>query len=463
MSAEHDPADDGGLNTLQSRRELLKAGGATLATAGLAGCTRLATDGYGSGDDTATPHPDSEEAQEYQCRDDVYTVNIVLSEDVGHNWPEEGGDEYIAELAKQSAEYGLEQVVHGSDQYNDYKVFIDDDKFWSDHSNGFALFEAPVFKNERVNAYEASGERAHHTDILLRKNGMSSLLGLAVTNFSGELCDSTTQAAIVNYSNLLGSYDQREGRSVTDEWIPLVENNEIADQLIENAIVTTLPHEASPGHLGNMTHPDGITKVWSADEFEDAENDRWWSSMMSSFYGLAASMYGLYNSCSRKFEPPEFTGGAMGEVIWETDLYLRNHFSRCAAGEYVDAADLDGDQSRDPAFNEGPNGDDAEFNALNGVPGETVGEAIEAWSENPAIKAEEERTGTTLEEAWEGLEDAQLTAQNIEGLTAMAEYEDATEEQREVILTVRDMFRQAIERGPGSYKAQLTTDTTTFD
>jgi hypothetical protein len=465
MSGDQGTETDIGVNTVQNRRRVLRLGGAALAS-GLAGCSKYVLSDEEDGDGVAgTPHPESDEATEYYCDPTTYVANIVPRKDVGNNWKDEGGREYIARLAKECAEHGLAQTVPQTDQYDDFEVIIDPDPYWSDHSrNSFALFEAPYFDGDMTEKYEGTGVEAPNANILLRKGGGGSMLGLAVTDFSADLCDTTTQACIMNYANLLGHYDQREDTSMDDEWIPLVQDNEPVDDLLVNAIVTTLTHEGSPGHLGYMAHSDGIAKRWEEDTLadegiEDAENSRWWSSIMSSFYGLAAGAYGLANSCGRDFQAPEYTGGGFGGVTWLDDLYFRNDFSRCADGKFVDAADLDDLDRREPRFEKGPDDQAPPENAdLSGTPGETAADAVAVWRRHPAVQAAEERHGETLDDAWSDVADAHLHAVNIEGLTPWAEAAESPEQQ-EAIAAFRDLFGTQIADEAGTYVGHDAADT----
>ncbi len=245
-----------------------------------------------------------------------------------------------------------------------------------------------------------------------------------------------------------------------DRWIPLVKDNEVVDDLLVNAIVTTLTHEGSPGHLAYMAHSDGTSTRWTEDELSeiglDPENSRWSSSIMSSFYGLAASAYGLANSCGVDFEKPDFTaGGFGGSTTWHDDLYFRNEFSRCAEGKFVDAAEIGELEPRDPAFNRGPDSYSPPENAsLNGVPGESVQDAVEAWGDHPEVDAD------ALETAWDRVpDDRHLHAINVEGLTPWID-EAPSDDIEAVIRDFHDMFADQIRSTAGQYVGHSATKDT---
>lgn len=444
MSGQESGGTDDGLNTLQSRRNILRMGGAALTT-GLAGCAATLKDRDEAGD-TSSKEYDGD-AEEYRCREDVISVNILAHEALKYHHRDEDHD-YIQQVVKDELEDSLYKLVEDANQYEeipytDVHVTVDHTTLPDKYSDSYAIFEGPHLDRWITEEYENSGDWQNHSNVVLRESTdlPSSLLGVAIMrDFHGDICGPTTQTCLVNYANLFGDYDERFDDNET--WLPIVVDGESVDNMLVPAIVTTPAHEV--GHTLKHIHRDGIADKEPADDFGDANNDRWWSSMMSSFYGIAFGVYGFPNTCQREFEEPEYMSTGY-TTTWLDDIYLKNEFSDCAVAKFLENVNKP-DRDRDPLYSIGPDA------------------AVEAWSNSLS-----EDEAAELAELWDGMGDTTVSTVNIEDMTVLAEHAEKiaeehgwnvriTEEDREQVRAIRDDFRDAATGDDGGYKAWDTTE-----
>lgn len=426
-------AEETGMN----RRDFLRtagAAGAVGATGGLAGCAAILDpdergDG-GGGTDTA------EGGQEdYRCRSDVLTVDVYRQEDLEYHFPDEDPD-YIQQVAKEYIENdaNLGYLIEHSDIYSDIRVNVVDEPFQSKFHDTYALFEGPYF-DRFIREQADSEDWANHSNILLRDNESSSLLGIAIMDWTGELCDDMTQTCTMNYAHLLGDFDRDyEG---DEDMIPIARPGEqVVDNMLRNAIVTTAPHEI--GHTLNLVHRDGRAK--REENFNDDGDNRVTSSTMGSFYSLAFAQYGLSNTCGRSYAMPEVMGGGMGPTIFQDGFYLKNGFSRCARTQFLKTSETDRPRPRDPIADRRPE------------------QVVEAWKQSDALSDAER---AELDRLWEDVDAQSVAGVNLEvfkhfadNSAAYAEQGDADvdpEEARQNMLAIHTAFRDHIENEFGEY------------
>jgi hypothetical protein len=397
------------------RRDFLKAAGAAGAVGGLAGCATVLDNKDKSGrDETTTPA----EEDDYRCREDVLTVDIYRQNGLEHQHPEKD-PEYVQEVMKEQLEDELEKFVQNSDTYNDVQANIVDEPYESKWNESYAILEGPAFDNE-LQELEESDEWKNHSNILLRDDTSSSLLGVAIMHdFTGKHCDASTQTCTMNYSHLVpeAEYEEVDGRELLKVYD--ADEQQVVNNFMANAVAPTGPHEVA--HTLNITHPDGITGRIEREDSE--ENDIWWSSTMSAFYGLAFSLLGWENNCGYLFEPPEVAQMGFSAQILD-DIYLDDEFSDCAETKFLKTSDEPDAYPRDPRANIKPD------------------EAVDAWKESEALTEEEQEA---LEELWSEVGDAKVAAQNIESLAGLADNAEQLVEQNAVRDVDPEEARQRIE------------------
>lgn len=427
-----------------SRRAALGALGSG-AVVGLAGCTRIATEGYGSDGDSGSTGTATGGSGSYTCPEDEYWIGIHWQDDVEAHHDKEPG--YIADILKDELESDRQQgkLIAGT-PYEQVRA-EPMGQFNSEYDGSYALFEGPAYQ-EWINHQYEDGEERPQAHILLRDNTRTSLLGIAIMDWVGEHCHEMTQACTMNYSHLLQHYDEEHNGDA--EFSPIIKDDEFVDQWLANALVGTGPHEV--GHLGNLAHLDGLAD--REEDYDGEGNSRWFSSTMTAFYGIAFGQYGLSNNCGQDtFDMPEVMGGGLGGVTWMDDIYLKNEFSDCATDLFEKTVESGGDYPRDPIASIHAPGS-AEFDILKDFPTDGV-DVPNVWEQTAQQHLADpdlpDHGPEELAELWSGLEHVTVSANNFEDIKALADRAD-NEEDRQKVIGMWAEFRDQLKADFGDYK-----------